>query len=82
MFFQNGRIRDKGHIFDIIYSQVAQITYGKSSHEIYTHNHPWLQYMFLQKGKTSSIEERDWDEKCWLLHMAAFQPANYPNIKS
>lgn len=46
MLFQKGRIRDKGHILDIIYSQVAQITYGKSSHEIYTHNHPWLQYVF------------------------------------
>lgn len=32
--------------FDIIYGQVAQITYGKSSHETYyTHNHPSLRYM-------------------------------------
>lgn len=81
-FFQNGRIREKGHIFDIIYIQVAQITYGKSSHEIYTHNDPWLQDVFCWKCKTSSSEEKAWDEKCWLLHMAAFQPANYPNIKS
>lgn len=77
MLFQNGRITDKGHIFDIIYTQVAQITYGKSSHEIYTHNHPRLQYVFWWKGKTSSGEEKAWDEKCCLAHMAAFQPANY-----
>lgn len=72
MLFQNGRITDKGHIFDIIYTEVAQITYGKS-----THNHPRLQYVFWRKGKTSSSEEKVWDEKCWLVHMAAFPPANY-----
>lgn len=31
MLFQNGRIRDKGRIFDIIYIQVVQITYGKAA---------------------------------------------------
>lgn len=55
MLFQNGRIRDTGHVFDIIYSQVAQITYGKSSHETYyTHSHPSLRYMLWWKDKTSS----------------------------
>lgn len=55
MLFQNGRIRDKGHIFNIIYRQIAQITYGKSSHETYyTHNHPLLLYMLWWKDKTSS----------------------------
>lgn len=73
---QNGRFRGKGYIFDITYSHIAQITYGKSSYETYTHNHPSLWYMLWRKDKASSSGENDWDEKCWVLHVAAFPPAN------
>lgn len=52
-FFKMAGLGTKVMFFDIIYGQVAQITYGKSSHETYyTHNHPSLRYMFWWEDKT------------------------------